>query len=62
MSKIQEFSQFLREVKVETKKVTYPSRKDTMATTYVVIAVVLVVSAYLGVVDFILSRLIGLAL
>jgi preprotein translocase subunit SecE len=62
MSKIQEFSQFLREVKVETKKVTYPSRKDTMATTYVVIAVVLVVSAYLGVADFILSRLIGLAL
>ena len=62
MSKAQEFQQFLREVKVETKKVTYPSKQDTVATTYVVIAVVLVIAFYLGIVDWILSQLIGLAL
>ncbi|MBF0170532.1 MAG: preprotein translocase subunit SecE [Nitrospinae bacterium] len=62
MSKVQEIQQFFREVKVETKKVTYPSKQDTIATTYVVIAVVLVISFYLGVVDWILSQLIGMAL
>lgn len=62
MSKIQEAQQFFREVKVETKKVTYPSKQDTVATTWVVIAVVLVISFYLGIVDWVLSQMIGMAL
>ncbi|MBI4664772.1 MAG: preprotein translocase subunit SecE [Nitrospinae bacterium] len=62
MSKVEQFKQFFKEVRMETKKVTFPSRKDTVATTMVVIAVVIMIGIYLGVVDFALSKIIGLAL
>ncbi len=50
--------QFLREVKIELQKVNWPGRKETIASTTVVIVLVFLVSAYLGVVDIGLSRLI----
>ncbi|VAX21619.1 hypothetical protein MNBD_NITROSPINAE01-1862 [hydrothermal vent metagenome] len=62
MEQIRKFSQYLKEVKIETKKVTFPSRKDTIATTIAVLVVVMLIGFYLGVVDFILSKLVGLAL
>ena len=55
------YAQFLREVKVEAKKATFPSRKDTVATTVVVGVFVLIMSMYLGVVDFLLSKIMSLA-
>ena len=54
--------QFLREVKVELKKVTWPSRKQTMGSTAVVIILVIIISFYLGVVDLGLSGLIRVVL
>ena len=53
---IQKTKQFFREVRVELKKVTWPSRKETMASTSVVIVLVVLVAVYLGLVDVILSR------
>jgi preprotein translocase subunit SecE len=50
--------QFLREVKTELKKVTWPSRKQTMGSTVVVIVLVLIISIFLGVVDIGLSKLV----
>jgi len=50
--------QFLREVKIELKKVTWPSRKQTMGSTVVVIVLVLIISLFLGVVDIGLSKLV----
>ena len=50
--------QFLREVKVELKKVTWPSRKQTMGSTVVVLVIVSIISIFLGVVDAGLSGLI----
>ena len=50
--------QFFREVKVELKKVTWPSRKETLASTSVVVALVLLSAFFLGLVDLGLSRLI----
>jgi len=50
--------QFLREVKVELKKVTWPSRKQTMGSTLVVIILVMIISLFLGVVDVGLSGII----
>ncbi|MFO7965385.1 MAG: preprotein translocase subunit SecE [Desulfobacterales bacterium] len=50
--------QFLREVKVELKKVAWPSRKQTIGSTAVVLVLVLIISAFLGLVDFGLSGLI----
>jgi preprotein translocase subunit SecE len=55
-------TQFLREVKIELKKVTWPSKKETVASTAVVIIVVMIVSAFLGIVDFGLSSLIRFVL
>jgi len=46
---------FVREAKAELKKVTWPSRKQVWYSTLVVIGVTLMVSAYLGVVDVILT-------
>jgi len=55
-------SKFLTDVKVELKKVTWPTRKDTYASTIVVIVLVMVSAAFLGGIDVILSRLIRLIL
>jgi preprotein translocase subunit SecE len=53
---------FLREVKVELKKVTWPTRKQTMGSTVVVIILVMIISLFLGVVDAGLSGLLRLVL
>jgi len=55
-------TQFLREVKVELKKVTWPSRKQTIGSTVVVIALVMIISLFLGVVDMGISSLIRIVL
>lgn len=49
--------QFLREVKIELKKVTWPTRKQTMGSTVVVIILVMIISLFLGLVDVSLSKL-----
>ncbi len=54
--------QFLREVKVELKKVAWPSRKQTVGSTVVVLVLVFLISAFLGVVDMGLSSLVRLVL
>lgn len=54
--------QFLREVKVELKKVTWPSRKQTIGSTVVVIILVMIISLFLGIVDFGLSSFIRVIL
>ena len=50
--------QFLREVKVELKKVTWPTRKQTLGSTVVVLILVMIISLFLGVVDLSLSSVI----
>lgn len=46
---------FLRDVRSELRKVTFPSRKETIASTLVVLGAVGIISVYLGIVDFGLS-------
>ncbi|MCP3941941.1 MAG: preprotein translocase subunit SecE [Desulfobacteraceae bacterium] len=53
---------FFREVKVELKKVTWPTRKQTTGTTIVVIIFVFVVAAFLGLFDYGLSKLVQVVL
>ena len=53
---------FYGEVKAESKKIAWPLRKETIASTTVVVVIVLIVSFYLGVVDAILSRAVKLIL
>ena len=59
---LQKGIQFLREVKVELKKVTWPSRKQTLGSTLVVIILVMIISLFLGVVDLGLSGIIRVVL
>ena len=54
--------EFLKEVKVELKKVTWPTRKQTTGTTVVVIIFVFVVAAFLGIFDLGLSKLVQVVL
>jgi preprotein translocase subunit SecE len=54
--------QFLREVKVELKKVVWPTRKQTLGSTVVVLILVMIISLFLGVVDLGLSGLIRVVL
>ncbi len=53
---------FFKEVKIEIKKVVFPSRDELIGSTWVVIITVLVISMFLGLVDLSLSRLVGIAL
>jgi preprotein translocase subunit SecE len=54
--------QFLREVRVELTKVSWPSRRDVIASTSVVLVIVFLIAAFLGLVDLGLSRIIKLVL
>ncbi|WP_084677631.1 preprotein translocase subunit SecE [Thermodesulfatator atlanticus] len=49
---------FLVEVKVEFNKITWPTRKETIATTTAVVSFTLFVSFYLGLIDTILSKIV----
>jgi len=53
---------FLREARAELKKVTWPSRKQTIGSTVVVIVIVAIISVFLGVVDAALSGVIRFVL
>ncbi len=54
---------FVREARSELKKITWPGKKQVWYSTVVVIFVTLLVAAYLGIVDLILtgvfSKIIG---
>ncbi len=55
-------TQFLREVRAELKKVTWPSRRQTIGSSVVVIILVIIIAFFLGMVDMALSSLIRLVL
>lgn len=54
--------QFLVEVKTELKKVSWPSRRDTLGSTAVVMVLIILMAIYLGLVDLGLTRIITVVL
>ncbi|NJB69527.1 preprotein translocase subunit SecE [Desulfobaculum xiamenense] len=50
-SKIQQLKEFFDQSKVEMKKVTWPTRKETIATSVAVLVLCLVMAVFLGLVD-----------
>ena len=48
---------FFEEVKIELGKVTWPTRKETVATTWVVVVIIVLISLYLGACDVVLAKL-----
>jgi preprotein translocase subunit SecE len=59
---MQKITTFLESVKIELGKVTWPTRKETVATTGVVVMITFLISLYLGGCDIILSKLMRLIL
>jgi preprotein translocase subunit SecE len=53
---VQNITQFIKDAKMELKKVTWPTPKQTMASTAVVIILVFIVSFILGIIDFALAK------
>ena len=50
---------FFKEVKTETKRVNWPTIKETIRYTLIIIAVSVVVAIFLGGIDFLFSRLLN---
>jgi preprotein translocase subunit SecE len=51
---------FLKETRDELKKVTWPTKNETIRLTLVVITISLIVGLFLGGLDFIFVKMIGL--
>lgn len=59
---VNKVKEFFRDVKIEVRKVVFPSKDELIGSTWVVIITVIVVSLFLGVVDLVLTKLVGIAL
>ena len=57
---IKKIIQFLKEVKIELKKVTWPNRKEVINSTIVVLIATAIITTFLYIVDVGLSRIVGL--
>jgi len=62
MSRIADTQKFMREVQVEAKKVVWPERKETIQSTLMVFVMVVIISAFLWLVDWGLSSLVELVI
>ena len=58
MSRIADAQKFVREVQVESKKVVWPERKETIQATLMVFVMVVVISIFLYGVDSLLGWLV----
>ena len=56
--KTEKFKDYFREVYMEGKRVTWPSKKDAIKGTYVVLITTVIASLFLGVVDIGLAKII----
>lgn len=62
MDKIAKIKQFLKDAKTELKKVVWPTPKQALVSTSVVVVFVIILSVFLGVMDFCLTKIIKLIL
>ena len=53
---------YFKEVKSEFKKITWPARKELIASTVVVIIAIFIIAFLLGIFDFSLSRVMSILL
>ncbi len=60
--KLRQFRDFFEESKAEVKKIVWPTRKETIATSVAVVIFTLVMALFLGLVDFGWSNLVSVIL
>jgi preprotein translocase subunit SecE len=56
--KIESVKEYFREVYREARRVTWPSRKDTVKGTYIILVTVVIAALFLGIVDIALAKII----
>jgi preprotein translocase subunit SecE len=56
--KLENIKNYFREVYIEAKRVTWPSRKDTMKGTYIVLITVIIAALFLGIIDIGFAKII----
>jgi preprotein translocase subunit SecE len=56
--KFEKIKEYFREVYLEAKRVTWPSKKDAMKGTYIVLITVVIAAIFLGIVDVGLAKII----
>ncbi|RPJ55157.1 MAG: preprotein translocase subunit SecE [Dehalococcoidia bacterium] len=56
--KLDKVKEYFREVYMEAKRVTWPSKKDAMKGTYIVLITVAIAAVFLGIVDVGLAKII----
>ena len=49
-------AEFFQEVKLELKKVVFPTKKEVIGSTWVVIVTVLICAFFLGIVDVVVTK------
>lgn len=59
MKILRKLRSFLREVRLEMKKVNWPSRKETIKYTLIIVGVSLTIAAFLGGLDYVFSTLLN---
>ncbi|WP_045221944.1 preprotein translocase subunit SecE [Desulfonatronum thioautotrophicum] len=57
-----QFKDFFEKSKLELKKVTWPTRKETQATCMAVVVLVIIMSLFLGLVDLALAKIVEVIL
>jgi preprotein translocase subunit SecE len=57
MGAIKRFREFIEEVRRELHRTSWPSKKEVKGTTLVVVVMVLIMSVYLGGVDWLFSHM-----
>ena len=57
---LKKIKEFFKEVKIELKKVVFPSRDEVIGSTKVVLVLVLIVAAFLGVIDQLLTKIVNI--
>ncbi len=58
---LRKLTEFFQEVKLELKKVVFPTKKEVIGSTWVVITTVLICAFFLGLVDMGLGKMMTLA-
>ena len=60
MSAMDQFREFVKDVQLESAKVSWPTREELRDSTMVVLATVILVAIFIGIVDRILTAGVGL--
>lgn len=57
--RLEEFSKYLKSVRAELKRVTWPGWPEVRAATIVVVLTLVIISGYMGIADWVLTQIFG---